>query len=1005
MRTHAMPFGTLVMAVLSLLLFGPPPGVAAQQATGTVAGEVTDARTMRPLAGAQIQVTGTNRGTLASQNGSFQIGSVPTGTHTIRVQMLGFRTEEREVEVEANETVTVNVELTQTALALDEIVVTGQAGEAQRRSVANAVSTISAERLNELAPQSNVRGMFSARAPGLTYLSNSGQAGAGGRIRIRGSGSFVAGNQEPVIYIDGIRIQSGNLGGSSLVQPTNALDNLSPEDIESIEVIKGPAASTLYGADAASGVIQIFTKRGRDAGRIQWTASVERGQSAWRMPIPDNYFTCTASRIGNPSSFPGCAGMDPDAPHSQRLLVGNPIEDERPVTLRDGGNHRATLSARGGGEMFNYYLSVEESKEEGVYNNNFFDRRAGRANFSFTPSDAFNFAVNLAISRTHNRMNWANNSSNSILRNGLRGRPGVMGPFREDWRGMTPELANMYDDQRWSERHTLSFQTNWNPFPWMTNRLSLGLDKNDRTNQVFYEIDRSGLEPFGAVNATGTIDREVPTTHVYTFDYAGTIRNTISSNWESNFSFGAQINRTEFESHSAFGQGLVADRLNMVSQAAITTGGQERSEQISAGFFLQEQLVWRDRVYATAAIRVDDNSAFGEDFNVVTYPKGQLAWVISEEDFFHLDQLDELRLRAAFGQAGSAPPPFEADRTFSAQVTTVDDQSVNQFAAASFGNPDLRAETGQEIELGFDASLFDGRMGAELTYYNQRTKDALLEVPVPISSGWTGSRWTNVGEIKNWGWEMMLTGTPVYGRNLVWEVNASFATNQNELVTFGDAPIEEIAFGSFASVQRHREGYPLGGYWAVDVERDGQGNPILDDSGNAIVDFDNEIYMGPILPTREIGISNTVTLLGNLQLYAHVDHKGGNNAWCAICSVRSRLDDNHWEVNDPDAPPEQRAVWTSLQTLTHIWPADFVKLRELSASYTLPSAWASQVRAERLSLTVSGRDLWMWTRYTPYRGEKADPEVQFFAGQGFSTLDYGSTPMTRRLTASIRVQF
>lgn len=254
MRSKSVRCAGVLVAALALLLL-PPPETAEAQQTGTVAGQVTDVRTMRPLAGAQIQIVGTTRGTLAAQNGTFEIGNVTPGSYTVRVQMLGFRSEEAEVDVVAGQTANVDFQLTQTALALDEIVVTGQAGEAQRRSVGNAVSSISAERLQEISPQTNVRTMFQARAPGLTYLSNSGQAGAGGRIRIRGSGSFVAGNQEPVIYIDGVRIQSGNLGGSSLVQPTNALDNLSPEDIESIEVIKGPAASTLFGADAAGGVI------------------------------------------------------------------------------------------------------------------------------------------------------------------------------------------------------------------------------------------------------------------------------------------------------------------------------------------------------------------------------------------------------------------------------------------------------------------------------------------------------------------------------------------------------------------------------------------------------------------------------------------------------------------------------------------------------------------------------------------------------------------------------
>ncbi|MFW6010419.1 MAG: TonB-dependent receptor domain-containing protein, partial [Gemmatimonadota bacterium] len=476
-------------------------------------------------------------------------------------------------------------------------------------------------------------------------------------------------------------------------------------------------------------------------------------------------------------------------------------------------------------------------------------------------------------------------------------------------------------------------------------------------------------------------------------------------------SFGIQINRSESESHSASGEGLVANKLNMVSHAAVTSGGQSRSEQVSAGFFVQEQLTWRDRVYGTVAVRFDDNSAFGEDFEYVVYPKAQAAWVMSEEDFFDYDWVDEFRLRGAWGRAGSAPGPFTADRTFEPNVTTTEEGSQGQLSTASFGNPNLKAETGQEFELGFDASMFEGRLGVEATYYNQSTQDALLSVPAPVSSGWTGSFLQNVGEIKNSGLELLITGTPAYGRNVQWEVTSSIATNQNELVSFGEAPIDELTFGAFASVQRHRVGYPLGGYWSVDVERDADGNVVLDENGNATVDFENETFEGPMLPTREIGLSNTVTLFGNLQLYAHLDYKGGNKAWCAICSIRSRIDDNHWQVNDPDASPEQLAQWKSLQTKTHIVDADFIKLRELSATYRLPSDWTAAIRADRVSVSLAARDLdILWTNYKPWSDAdgnpvKSDPEVQFFSSQTFTTLDYASTPMTRRIQASVRVQF
>jgi hypothetical protein len=189
------------------------------------------------------------------------------------------------------------------------------------------------------------------------------------------------------------------------------------------------------------------------------------------------------------------------------------------------------------------------------------------------------------------------------------------------------------------------------------------------------------------------------------------------------------------------------------------------------------------------------------------------------------------------------------------------------------------------------------------------------------------------------------------------------------------------------------------------VVRDAQGNVIMDENLEATVDEDNPIYAGPVHPTREIGFTNTLTLFGSLQLYAHLDYKGGQTIWCALCSVRSRIDDNHWEVNDPNATPEQLAQWTSLQTLTHLMPGDFLKFRELSLTYQLPTRWSALFRADRASINLAARDIGLWTRYKPYRGQVFDPEVQFHSTQTFTTLDYGSTPMVRRLTASVRMQF
>lgn len=993
-------WGGSAALVAALIAAAPLHG----QAAGTIRGQAMDGVTQRPLVGAQITVEGTRRGGLTNASGQYLIVNVPAGEYTVRAEFIGFGSAEQAVQVTAGGTATADFTLTQSAIQMDGIVVTGTAQETQKRAVGNTVSKIEAGAITEVAPINDVQELLTARTPGLTLLSSSGQAGASSKIRIRGAGSLSAG-LEPVVYVDGIRVRSATDDGYStqngVVQGTNSLDFINPQDIESVEVIKGPAAATLYGADAAGGVVQIITKKGRAGSEgIQWSASFEGGVSEWALDTPTNYWQCTADHIADPAIYPGCQGVS-----AGTLLSQDPVKTH-PLALRQNSGgpddyadmKTFNLSARGGGEAFNYYLSFEDNQEEGVFYNNFSNRTSGRANFGFTPTEDFTANVNIGYARTHVRMPLNNNSSNSILRNGFRGRPANVAPWEDGFRGFGPTLSNEYDNQTRAERTTLGLTATYEPWDWFSNRLTLGMDKQDRTNQEFYAIDTTGAAPWGAVESTGQVSRYLPTSHFWTVDYAGTISNDLSEDYASSLSFGMQLAREQFESHEVIGEGLVADKLNLVGAAAVTRADQDFLEQTSLGFFVQEQIGWKDRLYGTVAVRVDDNSAFGNDFSLVVYPKASLSYVISDEDFFNLPHVDELKLRGAWGQAGKAPDPFTADRAYEPDVTIVQDEAVNQLTTASYGNPDLKAETGSEIELGFDASLLGGRAGLEFTYYNQSTKDALIEVPDPRSSGFDDEHFVNIGEIKNSGFELLLTGSPVYSRNLTWDATLSFYTNSNELVSFGGL-LDEIAFGAFATVQKHIEGYPLGGFWAVDVQRDNSGNPVLVD-GNVVVESE-AAFVGPQLPTREIGLSNTFTLFGNLRVFTQFDYKGGNYQWCAICSIRNRVDLNTFEVNNPAADPTDVLVWRSLQTKTHIFPADFIKFRELSLSYALPAEWTSRWGASRTTFTVAGRNLWMWTDYEG----TSDPEVTFYSRDDFNQLDYASAPMMRRFSASVSVQF
>jgi TonB-linked SusC/RagA family outer membrane protein len=1021
------------------------PGAA--QEPGAIRGIVTDPATRQPVASAQVTLRGTTRGTMTDARGAFLITNVAPGQHTVRVESIGFRSVEQQVTVRAGETAVVELHTSASAIGLDEIVVTGTAGRTMRRALGNSVATVDAVAVTEVAPVANVQQLLQGRMAGLTVLPSTGVVGGSSRMRVRGLGSLSAGN-EPVVYIDGVRMFSGtSTTEGNTAQGINRMDSLNPNDIESIEVIKGPAAATLYGADAAAGVIQIITRRGRPAEGLQWNANIEYGTIDWVRDQPVTYWLCTDANIDNPTAFPGCAQFSKNQPLSERLLVDHPLDMRRrssavyqqlqqmgmsttdweclfpqqqpchPAPLRSGSLESQNLSVRGGGEAFNFFISGERHRELGTFFNNHNHRTSARANFGFVPSPRANFNVNINYAVQDQQLPQSDNSSNSILRNVHRGQAG--GPrsqFLPGYRNMHPELSNKHERQQSIERVLMSVTANYDPFSWWQNRLTVGMDRHERENRMFDQIDQTGLAPFGVIAATGRIQYSIPTVYRWTIDYSGTATARLSDDLTSAFSAGVQYVRSRTDTYSLDGQGLVANKLNLVSSAAQTFAGQSFSEQISLGFYLQEQLGWRDRVFGTFAVRVDDNSAFGTDFSVVVYPKASLSWVISEEPFFRWDWIEELKLRTAWGQAGNAPAPFSADRTYGTARAVIGGEAVNRLATAAYGNPNLKAETGQEIEFGFDASFLAGRLTADLTYFYQQTKDALVPINAPPSSGWVGTYLTNIGEIRNTGLELTLDAELVQHRNVRWNSILAAATVSNTLVSFGvDAAgrpaRDEVRFGPFIATQRHREGYPLGGFWRQDVLRDADGNVVLDARGRAIVpgctwpaqtpaDCSEE-FVGPMLPKLTLGFTNRITLFDNLTLYGFMDYQGGHYKFCAICSVRTRIDLNSVWITDPNLSDTERARLLSLQTVDFVVPSDFVKLRELSATYTIPSRYTERFGFSRAAVTAAGRNLWMWTRYIG----GGDPEVTFTSDSEFESADYAAIPMLRRLVLSVNLNF
>jgi TonB-dependent starch-binding outer membrane protein SusC len=968
--------------------------------SGTITGRVLDARTGDPLPGVNVLIADLTIGGATDVNGRYTISAVPPGDHVVEAQYIGYDAGRRRVTVISGQTVTLNFELREALIGLNELIVTGTAGDTRRRAIGNAVSRVDARAIMENSSRTSVTELLQSATPGLTLIPGSGTAGTSANIRLRGAGSLTARNQ-PVVYVDGVRMNSGSLGNFDVFgQSTSGLDGINPDDIESIEIIKGPAASTLYGAEAAAGVIQIITKRGRMGDRsVRVDFRSEVGQTAWpEMWRPTNYNVCTAAMIGNATLWPGCQGRS-----AGDILSLVPLSDDA-LALRNGMMQQQNISVQGGGQHYSFFVSGGLGTEEGVFHNNFSNRGSLRGNFSFFARDNLDFAANVSYARSHIGLPLGDNTADGIIISSWLAIPGraYNSPGKQGYFTISPENFNSYDNQTRTDRVILGGTVNYRPAPWFENRLRVGHDFSSGVAEVYFAPGNpfASRTSFGLINDKGLIAKATPRTQDFTFDYNGTISQRLSETLGSNTSFGMQYITMSFARTSAFGQDLGSPVVRSLGAAAVTSSSESFTEQKSLGFYAQQQVSLHDRLFLTGALRMDNNSAFGSEIRSVFYPKLSASYVISDETFFNVAAFDNLRLRAAWGQAGNSPGPFDAVQTFGSVATTLPDgSSVSALQYVSFGNPDLKPERGSEFEVGLDAAFWQNRIEVEASYYNTRTQDALIAVPIAPSTGFSGSQLQNLGVVANQGIELLIRGFPIRSANFTMENTISFTTNSNELVSFGDDR-ENVIFGVYAPVHRFQEGFPLAGFWATQVRRDATGNVIKNAAGQPIADPE-QVYVGPSVPTRQAGFTTTLTLFRNVQLFAFADYAGGHYQFNVKDWRRDRSGVS-WETADPAANADEVLVRRFAgQTLLHIQPADFVKLRDLSVRYTVPSAWLRTLQVSRATVSLSGHNLAILTRYGG-----ADPEVNFHGGEStFNRNDSWTLPMTRRLSAAVNLQF
>ena len=1001
---------------LPLLLLVSSAGTAnAQRVGATIRGQVTDSAGNRPLAGAEVYVvTAAPRahGARTGANGEYTIGGVSAGEATLRVRLVGYAPQERRVTARDGEVTVADFRLAPRLTQLDEIVVTGTAGATQRRTVGNVIETISAADVLQVAPARSVEQLIGARTPGLIVLPATGQVGTGAQLRVRGASSLSLSN-DPIIYIDGVRMDSDASRGP--VQRGGAgasrLNDVDPEDIESIEVIKGPAASTLYGTEASNGVIQIITKRGK-TGRARFDFTTRQGTN-W---------------LANPEGRAGTLYGKPTATSDiiSFNLYQHELESGRGPLFTYGKNQGYNFGLSGGSEINRYLLSANYDDDVGVVSYNWDKKFSARANVDVIPSNQLQFQASVGHIRDRTRLAQGAIDIDPFS-NLVWGTPNTMNTIKRGFGTAPPEEWSSVESHADNDRTTLSLTGNYSPREWFSNRLVVGLDVSGENNWLLYPKAPAGSALAAAANAAGFKSDQRVSRQFFTLDYGGSLKYGLGEKLKFTTSGGLQAYRSELSALTGTALTFPATPITSVTGGTNRNGVEDFVANATVGVFGQEQVAWNNRLFVTAALRADDNSAFGKDFSAAYYPKVSASWVVSEEPWWRMPVLGELRLRAALGAAGTQPGSFDAARLYD---PTTGYQNQPGLVPGQLGNPALKPERSREFEIGFETSLLRNRADLSYTHYSRKITDAIVNSPVAPSVGFPGFQVINVGRVSGWGNELSANLRVLEGRRVAWEVGTQLASNGNRIEDMGGTQFLTVGGGGQA---QNRVGFGIGDFFLYKVRTpviDATGAPLIAqstcDGGTGIGGLEQggpdvpcnvapRVFWGHSQPTWQVGVNNTITLFERLRLYARVDGNGGHlqsdTEIRALHNQGSTL-----AVLKKDDPFLQ--VYRNIEAdAVGTYKAGFLRLRELSATYTLDQRLAQRLRASGATVSVAGRNLSMlWTAQHGWNTSRDgeiyvdianqhvwDPEIRAVGqlSNGFQTI----LPPTASFTTTLRLTF
>lgn len=1028
--------GLMAAAVGGLIMANP---VQAQGARGAISGRVIDSTSQLPMQSVTVTIEGTQRGAITRIDGGFQLADLPAGTARLRVTRIGYTPQVRDVAVVPGQTVNVRFTMQSVAANLGGVVVTGY-GSQRKEAVTGSVATINAEEAN-VGVIANPTALLAGRAAGVNVTLNSGEPGAGAQIRIRGGTSISASN-DPLYVIDGVPLQNNEseargfgIGGTPSLG-RNPLNAINPSDIATVTVLKDAAATAIYGSRGANGVVLIETKKGRaGSATMEYETFIAGSRAANSLEFLDGnqYRAFIQSQIAKGT-----------LPASRLTAQGAANTDWEKETQRTGFSQNHNLAFAGGNQSTTFRASLNLMDQQGVVISNGFQRLQARLNGNHEALNGrLRIGLNLSSSRIDNDYLPFENTGgfeggvfqNNAVFNPTRpvfvidpvtkaqqyyeiglGRQSVRNPVA---------LARQTIDEGNTLRTLANITSSLQIFPSLIAQLNVGTDRSNGQRNVYLPKGGSVGSEFGglAQQAQRSLSNQ---TLQSLLTWSPTVGNEAEFDIVGGYEY-TDFDNSDFsaQTRSFTSDAFTFNNLGAGAQPQIPQSYQEQSRLVS--FFTRANVGYKNRYFMTGVLRRDGSSRFGDANKWAVFPAISGSWLISDESFGKSLPFSQLKLRVGYGlQGNQAVGPYQSLASLAPDGGARYVFGNNVFTGIvpnQNPNPNLKWEQSAQSNIAFDYGIADGRFSGSLEYYNKKTTDLLLTVPISqTGSAFVSTQLQNIGAVQNRGLEFSLDARMYEraGKGLNLTSGIVLSVERNKVLNLGPADFIETGGvsgqgQSGVNAQRIIPGQPIGTFYGFEfagfnatnnqqfnkykLTRDAAGKETsrVRDGVTTTPGADDRMIIGNANPNFSLGLRSNATWRGFDASWLWRAEQGRdvfNNTALVYATKANVTQDKNFLASALSSP--ESLTEPSQYSSRYVENGSFVRLQNVTVGYSfnLPRT------ARPVRIYASGDNLLLFTPYTGY-----DPEVFIDAGLASRGMDYLSYPRARTFTSGFRIQF